>query len=77
MERLVPHASAGSILALHDGTVPGGRRPMEPTIEALPRVIDGLRARGLSIAPLDELIAAAPYLAAVKAAPSRERALNA
>ncbi|MEK7469094.1 MAG: polysaccharide deacetylase family protein [Planctomycetota bacterium] len=71
--RLVPRATAGAILTLHDGVIPGTPRPIEPTLAALPNVIEGLRARGLAIAPLDELIAAAPYAAAAraKAAPSR------
>ncbi|KAF0243653.1 MAG: hypothetical protein FD180_3173 [Planctomycetota bacterium] len=74
--RLVPGAAAGSILALHDGSVSTVDRPVKPTIEALPRVIEGLRARGLAIAPLDELIEAAPYASpvSVEAAPAQTRA---
>jgi len=78
--RLVPSAAAGSILVLHDGSVSTNDRPVEPTLEALPKIIEGLRARGLAIAPLDELLEAAPYASPVKVeaaqAPSRARALN-
>jgi peptidoglycan/xylan/chitin deacetylase (PgdA/CDA1 family) len=59
--RLVPRALAGDILALHDGVVDGMPRPIEPTLQALRPVIDGLRARGLSVAPLDQLVAPRPY----------------
>jgi peptidoglycan/xylan/chitin deacetylase (PgdA/CDA1 family) len=59
--RLVPRAAAGDILALHDGVVDGLPRPIEPTLEALGPTIEGLRARGLAIAPLSELVAAPPY----------------
>jgi peptidoglycan-N-acetylglucosamine deacetylase len=61
LARLVPGATAGDILVMHDGVVDGMPRPIEPTLLALPAVIDGLRARGLAIAPLDQLIAARPY----------------
>jgi peptidoglycan/xylan/chitin deacetylase (PgdA/CDA1 family) len=62
--RLVPHATPGDILALHDGVVRGMPRPIEPTLEALPVVLSGLRDRGLAIAPLSEILPDPPYLAA-------------
>jgi peptidoglycan/xylan/chitin deacetylase (PgdA/CDA1 family) len=62
--RLVPRAAAGDILALHDGVVQGMPRPIEPTLQALRAVIDGLRARELQIAPLAELVAPPPYVPA-------------
>jgi peptidoglycan/xylan/chitin deacetylase (PgdA/CDA1 family) len=43
--RIVPRAAAGSILALHDGSVSTGFRPVEPTLEALPRVGPALARR--------------------------------
>jgi peptidoglycan-N-acetylglucosamine deacetylase len=60
--RLVPRAVAGDILALHDGVVDGMPRPIEPTLVALRPVVDGLRARGLTVAPLADLIAPPPYV---------------
>ncbi|HVR64780.1 MAG TPA: polysaccharide deacetylase family protein [Polyangia bacterium] len=59
--RLVPRATAGDILALHDGVVAGMPRPIEPTLRALPVVLDGLRGRELAVVPLADLIAAPPY----------------
>ena len=41
----------GSIILLHDG---GGRRGV--TVRALPRIVAGLRARGLEIVPVTELL---------------------
>ncbi|HUK54577.1 MAG TPA: glycosyltransferase [Candidatus Binatia bacterium] len=41
----------GNIILLHDG---GG--PRASTVEALPQIIDGLRAQGLQIVPVSELI---------------------
>jgi len=61
VRRLVPRAAAGDILALHDGVVAGMPRPIEPTLTALVPVLEGLRARGLAVAPLTELVATPPY----------------
>ena len=43
--------NAGNIVLLHDG---GGNR--EQTILALPKIIDGLRAEGFQIVPVEELL---------------------
>ncbi|MGH9679608.1 MAG: glycosyltransferase, partial [Candidatus Acidiferrales bacterium] len=45
------HANGGNIVLLHDG---GGDR--SHTVEALPEIIDGLRAAGFQIVPVSELI---------------------
>jgi peptidoglycan-N-acetylglucosamine deacetylase len=45
------HANGGNIVLLHDG---GGDR--SHTIEALPQIIDGLRAASFQIVPVSELI---------------------
>ncbi|HXZ18466.1 MAG TPA: glycosyltransferase [Candidatus Acidoferrales bacterium] len=45
------HKGAGNIILLHDG---GGDR--SATVKALPQIIDGLRAQGLQIVPVSELI---------------------
>jgi peptidoglycan/xylan/chitin deacetylase (PgdA/CDA1 family) len=63
VERVLADAHEGGVVLLHDG---GGDR--STTVAALPRIIDGLRARGLRLAPLgaligksrDEVMAAAP-----------------
>ncbi len=53
--RLVRKAKAGGILLLHDGSCLRGAQDRSATLEALPVIIDGLRARGLSFKRLDEL----------------------
>jgi peptidoglycan/xylan/chitin deacetylase (PgdA/CDA1 family) len=53
--RLVRKARAGGILLLHDGSCLQRTRDRSATLEALPLIIDGLRARGLAFKRLDEL----------------------
>ncbi len=48
---VVSHAQNGSIILMHDG---GG--PRDETLEALPRIIDTLRARGFGFATVSELL---------------------
>lgn len=62
--RVVQGAQPGGVIMLHDGTGYGGRLDRSATIEALPRIIDGLRAKGLRFARLDELLELEPYRAA-------------
>jgi peptidoglycan/xylan/chitin deacetylase (PgdA/CDA1 family) len=45
---VLSHVEAGSIVLMHDG---GGDR--SATVRALPRVIAGIRRRGLRIVPLE------------------------
>ncbi|HAF14253.1 MAG TPA: polysaccharide deacetylase family protein [Blastocatellia bacterium] len=52
---VITQARAGSIILLHDGDSEG-KRDRRKTVAALPMIIDGLRARGLRIAPLSQLI---------------------
>lgn len=59
--RVVRGARPGGVIMLHDGGGFGGSSDRSATIEALPRIIDGLRARGLEFARLDELLEVAPY----------------
>lgn len=49
-------ASAGSIILLHDGDS-ALKRDRSATVAALPLIIDGLKARGLGVAPLLQLLA--------------------
>ena len=51
VKRVLDDASKGSIVMFHDG---GGDR--SHTLEALPKVIDGLRAAGYEIVPVSELL---------------------
>src|SRR6266550_5723930 len=54
---------AGSIILLHDGDSEG-KQDRRQTVVALPLIIQGLRARGLRIAPLSQLLAQEVQLAA-------------
>ncbi|MEY2920368.1 MAG: hypothetical protein RL261_1673 [Pseudomonadota bacterium] len=56
--RLVGKAGAGGILLLHDGSGLQGTQDRRATLEALPTIIAGLRARGFAFMRLDELTAA-------------------
>ena len=60
VKRLGTRAAAGDIIALHDGIDPNGSRNAEATIEALPRLIEHFRYRGLKIVPLQKLIGRSP-----------------
>lgn len=50
-------ARPGSIILLHDGDSEG-KRDRRETVAALPLIIEGLRARGLRVAPLTQLLEA-------------------
>lgn len=56
-------ARAGSIILLHDGDSEG-KQDRRETVAALPLIIEGLRVRGLRIAPLSQLLAEEVQLAA-------------
>jgi len=63
-ERIVAKARPGSIIDLHDGL--DGRVDVDRTVlvAALPRILDGLAAKGLRPVRLDELLARPGYLKA-------------
>jgi peptidoglycan/xylan/chitin deacetylase (PgdA/CDA1 family) len=56
-ERLLAEASPGGILLLHEGARHGLARPSE-SVQALPSLLAGLRARGLEPVSLAELVEA-------------------
>ncbi|MAB28642.1 MAG: polysaccharide deacetylase [Planctomycetaceae bacterium] len=64
LARLARTIRSGSIIVLHDGTDPFGRRDPQATIDALPLLIAKIRARGFEFVRLDELIGVEPYLPA-------------
>jgi peptidoglycan/xylan/chitin deacetylase (PgdA/CDA1 family) len=64
VRRIVKGVTAGGIVAMHDGRGLGGTRSREPTLEALPRVIDGIRASGLEFARVDVLLGVHGYRSA-------------
>lgn len=54
--RIVERAQPGGVILLHDGGGLQGSHDRTATLEALPVVIDGLRAKGLEIVPLKTLL---------------------
>jgi len=52
---------AGDVLLLHDGCPPHAHRDPAPTIAALPQLIQHIRARGLTLARLDEHLKVPAY----------------
>lgn len=60
-QRIVDKAKAGGVILLHDGAGLQGSRDRAATLAALPVVIDGLRAQGLEIVRLDELLQIEAY----------------
>jgi peptidoglycan/xylan/chitin deacetylase (PgdA/CDA1 family) len=65
--RVLGRARAGSIILLHDGDSEN-KSDRRATVAALPLIIEGLRAKGLRVAPLAELLDDLP-LSADESAP--------
>jgi peptidoglycan/xylan/chitin deacetylase (PgdA/CDA1 family) len=61
LRRIMSGVRPGGVIAMHDGAGLLGTRSREPTLEALPRVIDGVRAAGLEFARLDTLLGVEGY----------------
>lgn len=59
--RVLENVRGGSIILLHDGAGLGGTHNRQPTLRALPRILDGIEDRGLRFARLDALLEVAPY----------------
>ena len=60
-QRIVRGAKPGGVIAMHDGAGLLGTSSRQPTLDALPKVIDALRASGLEFARLDTLLDVEPY----------------
>ncbi|HZL37992.1 MAG TPA: polysaccharide deacetylase family protein [Tepidisphaeraceae bacterium] len=58
LRRILPQCRPGSIILLHDGTEPGRRRDASPTIAAIKPLVLELRARGLEVGSLAEMMKA-------------------
>lgn len=54
--RILTSLRPGGVIVMHDGAGLHGSDDRTPTLTALPRIIDAIRARGLRIVPLDELL---------------------
>lgn len=61
LRSIVKNLSGGSILVLHDGAGLGGGSERKATLEALPRIIEEVKARGLAFERLDKLLGIQPY----------------
>lgn len=64
LARLLPRASAGEILLLHDGIDPHSPRDPQPSIDCLRPLIRALREKGFEIVRLDELVGIEAYVKA-------------
>lgn len=53
--KVLKDVEAGSIILLHDGDS-ANRRDRQQTVKAVPLIIEGLRERGLRVAPLREVL---------------------
>jgi peptidoglycan/xylan/chitin deacetylase (PgdA/CDA1 family) len=61
LDRVLPRARAGDIIALHDGVSPQSRRDPLVTVAAIRPLVAGLRDRGIEPVRLDELTGVKPY----------------
>ncbi|HEX5503410.1 MAG TPA: polysaccharide deacetylase family protein, partial [Thermomicrobiales bacterium] len=59
--RILDAATPGAIVLLHDGEGTRAAPDRSQTVAALPATIRGLRARGLAVVPLADLLEEAPY----------------
>lgn len=59
--RILASIRPGGVIVMHDGAGLYGTEDRAPTLAALPRIIDAIRARGLRIVPLDELLGEKAY----------------
>ncbi len=62
VRRVLDHVSPGAIVLMHDGDDTRHGSDRTPTIEALPKLIDELRARGYRLVTVPELIGKPAYL---------------
>jgi len=63
VHRLTANTRGGDILALHDGIEPAGKTTPVATLSAIRPVVEALRARGLELVRLDEMLGIAGYQA--------------
>jgi peptidoglycan/xylan/chitin deacetylase (PgdA/CDA1 family) len=57
VENVLSRAHPGGIVLLHDGGAGEGNPTRTATVEALPRILEGLRERGLEPVTVSEIIA--------------------
>jgi peptidoglycan-N-acetylglucosamine deacetylase len=61
VHRIVSHVRPGGVVQMHDGAALFGIKSRRATLDALPEVIDRIRAAGLEFVRLDRLLDLAPY----------------
>jgi peptidoglycan/xylan/chitin deacetylase (PgdA/CDA1 family) len=61
VRRITSHVRPGGVVQMHDGSDVLGPRGRQATLDALPRVIDQIRAAGLTFVPLDDLLGIEAY----------------
>jgi peptidoglycan/xylan/chitin deacetylase (PgdA/CDA1 family) len=61
VHRIVCGARPGGVIAMHDGAGLLGTKSRQPTLDALPRLIDALRESGLEFVRLDALLGVEAY----------------
>jgi peptidoglycan-N-acetylglucosamine deacetylase len=62
VSRVLDSVQPGSIILLHDGDDTNQGTDRSATVNALPGIIEGLRAKGYDIVRLDQLLSIQPYL---------------
>lgn len=62
VRRVLAHVQPGAIVLMHDGDDTNHGSDRTPTIEALPKLIDELRARGYRLVTVPELLGKPAYL---------------
>ena len=75
LARLLPRASNGDVIALHDGRDPGSDAPRNAARDAIAPLLRGLRERGLEPVRLDELVGVDAW-APAEPAPARVEIMN-
>jgi peptidoglycan/xylan/chitin deacetylase (PgdA/CDA1 family) len=61
VERIVSRVRPGGVVQMHDGATSLALRDRTATLDAQPRIIDGIRAAGLEFVRLDALLGVRPY----------------
>jgi peptidoglycan/xylan/chitin deacetylase (PgdA/CDA1 family) len=61
VRRIASRIRPGGVVQMHDGPSVAGPESRRAMLVALPRVIDEIRASGLTFVPLDTLLGVAPY----------------
>ena len=61
IDRVLKALKPGAIVLLHDGHIPGKPRSAEPTVKALPGLIQALKEANYNFLTVPELFGISPY----------------